>query len=214
MREPAQVPEGATRSSPRASRRRRFLRRSMGMKVFGPVTQGLLTAVLAVGLAAPGGAAAEDGSTLHVDQASASCSAAGPGTADQPFCTIGAAAAAAGPGTTVLVEAGTYPENVQPPTGGTAESPVTFAAAPGAKVVVTGAGTSPRAFSVVKLAWVTIRGFTAEAAGGVYVGDSHHVSVVGNHLASGDHGVYVLNSTDSRVEDNTIERTDVGIYLN
>lgn len=181
------------------------------MKRFGPA---VLTAALAVGLAVPAGAAADGGSTLHVDQGAPSCSAAGPGTVDQPFCTIGAAAAVAGPGTTVVVEAGTYAETVKPATGGTAESPLTFAAAQGAKVVVRGGAPGARAFSVSRLAWVTIQGFTVDDGAGIYVGDSAHVAVIGNHLISSSHGVYVQNTTDSRVEDNAIEHAGVGIYLN
>jgi hypothetical protein len=41
----------------------------------------------------------------------AACSDSGPGTAPQPFCTISAAAAHAGPGQTVQVAGGTYAED-------------------------------------------------------------------------------------------------------
>ena len=48
----------------------------------------LVLCVLAV-LAHPAAALAA-GPTLYVDRANANCTDSGPGTADQPFCTIGA----------------------------------------------------------------------------------------------------------------------------
>jgi hypothetical protein len=64
------------------------------------------------------------------------------GTEDRPFRTIGQAAAVAGPGDRVVVHAGTYRETVAPQRGG--ERPdrmVAYVAAPGERVVITGAET-------------------------------------------------------------------------
>lgn len=52
------------------------------------------------------------------------------------FRTIGRAAAAAGPGDTVLISGGNYPETVRLRAGGTAERPLKFRAAPGERVAV------------------------------------------------------------------------------
>ncbi|GAA1852924.1 right-handed parallel beta-helix repeat-containing protein [Myceligenerans crystallogenes] len=52
-----------------------------------------------------------------------------PGTAEEPLCTIGAAAALARPGDTVVVHEGVYREWVNPPRGGTADAPITYRAA-------------------------------------------------------------------------------------
>ncbi|WP_091038253.1 right-handed parallel beta-helix repeat-containing protein [Glycomyces harbinensis] len=54
------------------------------------------------------------------------------GTAEAPLLSIGAAAALAQPGDTVVVHEGVYREWVNPPRGGTADAPITYQAALGA----------------------------------------------------------------------------------
>lgn len=62
-----------------------------------------------------------------------------PGTAKEPFATIGRAAQAARPGDTVTVGAGTYREWVKPERGGLSDTRrITYQAAPGEKVVIKG----------------------------------------------------------------------------
>jgi alpha-L-arabinofuranosidase len=61
------------------------------------------------------------------------------GAANAPLRTISAAAERAQPGDTVLVHAGIYRERIDPPRGGTSDATrITYAAAPGEEVVVTG----------------------------------------------------------------------------
>ncbi|HEU5222851.1 MAG TPA: right-handed parallel beta-helix repeat-containing protein [Candidatus Lumbricidophila sp.] len=60
------------------------------------------------------------------------------GSAQRPFRSISAGAAVARPGDTVLVDAGTYRERIDPPRGGTEGNPITYATVAGAKVVITG----------------------------------------------------------------------------
>ena len=60
-------------------------------------------------------------------------------TGTRQFRTIGEAARAAAPGDIVLIHTGVYREAVSVSTGGTAERPIRFEAAPAANVVVTGA---------------------------------------------------------------------------
>ena len=56
--------------------------------------------------------------TMHVDENNPNCSNGGSaGSASQPFCTIGAAATRATGGTTVLVHAGIYGEQVNTRSG-------------------------------------------------------------------------------------------------
>jgi hypothetical protein len=62
-----------------------------------------------------------------------------PGSTDQPFKTIGAAAKLVKPGDTVLIGTGVYREFVKIETSGTAAAPITFRAAPMARVELTGA---------------------------------------------------------------------------
>ncbi|WP_431679727.1 PKD domain-containing protein [Kitasatospora sp. KL5] len=91
------------------------------------------TAVLTVacttgllGLAAP--AHAETAATLYVKNGTdVPCSDTGPGTQEQPFCSIGAAAAVAVPGQTVDIAAGrTYTEQIAPTRSGEPGRPITF----------------------------------------------------------------------------------------
>ena len=62
-----------------------------------------------------------------------------PGSADKPFKTIGAAVKNVKPGDTVVIETGVYREFVKIETSGTVKQPITFRAAPMARVEVTGA---------------------------------------------------------------------------
>lgn len=63
---------------------------------------------------------------LHVAKSGSDTAA---GTTEAPFLSIGAAAALAQPGDTVLVHEGVYREWVNPPRGGTAAAPITYQAA-------------------------------------------------------------------------------------
>ncbi len=67
------------------------------------------------------------------------CDELGTGTDEQPFHSIGAAAQVAGAGDCVIIGAGIYRELVAPSRGGKEGCPLTFCAAPGARVIVTGA---------------------------------------------------------------------------
>src|SRR5579875_3271161 len=84
--------------------------------------------------AMPAGASA---STIYVDNGDSACTDTGTGTAAAPFCTIQAAADAAEPGQTVLVDPGanalnpatwqSYDEDVQITRSGAPGDPITFA---------------------------------------------------------------------------------------
>src|SRR5882672_8371853 len=91
------------------------------------------------------------GATLNVDQANPQCTDTGSGTASQPFCTIGAAAAKAVAGTTVTVAAGNYAENVTVASSGTSSAPVVFTAAPIASVTVSG---QVHGFTLSSKSWI------------------------------------------------------------
>lgn len=70
---------------------------------------------------------APDGSDAH------------PGNVHAPFRTIRACSAVMAAGDTCLIESGTYHETIAPARSGTAAAPITYAAAPGAQVVIDGA---------------------------------------------------------------------------
>lgn len=77
--------------------------------------------------------------TFYVDNGSPHASDSGPGTAARPFRTINKAAQMLQPGERVVIASGIYRECVIPVRGGTSPSQmISYEAAPGAKVVVTG----------------------------------------------------------------------------
>ncbi len=173
---------------------------------------------LAVTLAPVSNAAAAT-STWYVG--GAGCSDSGPGSQAQPFCTISAAAKVAVAGQTVLVSSGTYQENVRPASSGTPGSPITFQAAPGSTVTVTGA---LHGFSISSLSWITISGFTVThtTSYGIYLWNSNNITVSGNTVTySGQpvqganaNGIYVGNTNNSTVYGNQVDDNSAsGIYL-
>ena len=78
-----------------------------------------------------------------------------PGTPDRPWRTIGRAAqpGALQPGDAVVVRAGIYREAVRPQSGGVPGRPVTYAAYPGERVVISGADPAPDGWERVGEAW-------------------------------------------------------------
>ena len=77
--------------------------------------------------------------TYYVDNSSPSCSNSGAGTEAQPYCTISAAVSArGGPGTTIYVKPGIYPEQVSINVSGVAGSPFVIQAL-GGPVTIEGA---------------------------------------------------------------------------
>ncbi|CAI6080773.1 right-handed parallel beta-helix repeat-containing protein [Cohnella sp. JJ-181] len=100
-----------------------------------PSMAALMIALMIFALApAPGAQAAA--TTYHVSQAG---SDAGSGSSADPFLTIGKCATVMQPGDTCLIGSGTYRETVKPAVSGTSGLPITYAAEPGATVVVSGA---------------------------------------------------------------------------
>jgi hypothetical protein len=77
--------------------------------------------------------------TYHVAQQHADASDDNPGTAEAPWKTISRAAETLEPGDTVMIYTGVYREHVEPARGGTPGLPITYRAAEGEKVIVTGA---------------------------------------------------------------------------
>jgi hypothetical protein len=94
----------------------------------------LLLAALSSAWTATAGAA-----VYYVDESNGACSSSGPGTESQPYCTITSAMNAHnGPGVTILVKTGTYPEQVTVPSSGAEGSPFELKAL-GGSVVIDGA---------------------------------------------------------------------------
>jgi parallel beta-helix repeat protein len=160
-------------------------------------------------------------STLYVDGASPNCSNSGPGSATQPFCTIGKAASVVVAGQTVIVNAGDYSENVNMTSSGTSTAPIVFTAAPGQNVMVSG---QSHGFTISNRSWITVQGFnvTQTTGDGVYVTNSWNITLRGNHVSYAGQpvsgkiakGIRLSGVTNALVVDNTIDHnTDFGIYL-
>lgn len=117
-----------------------------------------------------------------------------PGTAAHPWRTIGKAAAAATPGSTVLIRGGIYAERVRVAVSGSAEGGwITFRAHPDERVVLDGSTLSPPAGASAMLAidgrsWIRIVGLEIASyrtavrddvvAGVLITGPAHHVEVL------------------------------------
>lgn len=182
---------------------------------------GCLLAVAATlaGAAAAAAPAAAAASTIYVG--GSGCSDSGPGTQAQPYCTISRAAAVAAAGQTVLVSSGTYSEDVKPAQSGSAGSPITYQAAPGATVTITGGA---NAFTISGRSWITVSGFnvTGTTSSGLYLWNDSNITLSGNTVtAAGQQvqganavGIYVGSTTNSTVSGNhTDNNTAAGIYL-
>jgi parallel beta-helix repeat protein len=186
------------------------VRRAMaGVMITGAVAGSMLSAT-----------AAQAATTYTVDNTSASCSDAGPGSAAQPFCTIGAAAKKAQAGDTVLVKAGTYTgSSVNPANSGVAGSPITFTANAG--VTIRG-GT--RAFAISSRNYIVVKGFTVTGTSsyGISVSGGSNIVISGNTVSfagrpvsgSAAAGIYLSGLAGGTVSGNVSHDNSAhGIYL-
>jgi len=133
------------------------------------------------------------------------------GTAEAPWQTIQHAADTAEPGNTVCVHAGTYSAQEEGSVvtfsrSGTADAPITFAAAPGETVIIHG---TDGPVSLAKGAsYVSLIGFTVEDFGiwGVTLsGDNHHILLSRLHIAGGEASVrFTYGETEGSPEEGPV----------
>jgi parallel beta-helix repeat protein len=161
---------------------------------------------------------------LYVNQQDPNCSDGNPGTAAQPFCNVKPAAQRVVAGQTVLVGSGTYNEEIFPSGSGTASAPITFAAAPGAKPVVTGTAKDHDGVYISGRSYITVQGFTTTGTigDGIVVKNSSNITIRGNEVTrsgltvqgSTAKGIRVENSTDCLITTNRVhDNSYFGIYL-
>jgi parallel beta-helix repeat protein len=163
-------------------------------------------------------------STYYVDNTNIGCSDVGPGTTTNlPFCTISKGASMAIAGDVVRVLAGTYAETITAPNSGSADLPITFAAAPGVKVLGKGKSAS-NGFLISNKSYITVDGFTitGTSAEGIYVAGSNHITVSNNIVSysgqpktgSTKEGIHFSNTNNSAIQGNTTYyNTQDGIRL-
>ena len=174
--------------------------------------------VVAFGLPGPPASAA---TAWWVDGSDPRCPYSGTGSASAPFCTIGAAAAVAAPGDSVLVRSGTYPEEVKPKNSGTQSAPISYSPAPGATVTVAGGA---HGFTVDTKSWIAISGFTVSGTTGygIYLKNSANITLSANRVTQSGQplngltapGIFLTGTTSSLIVGNTSDHnTDSGIYL-
>lgn len=148
-------------------------------------------AVLLGGLGA-GGAHADTGTALFVDNVAAGCSDTGPGSRAEPFCQIQPAARAATAGDTVYIAAnGPRYAPVTISSRGTADAPVRFVVAvgDGTAAMVSGGQTTGITFSGAQ--FVDMAGIQASAgsATALAFADSQHITYRAAVVATGLHAM-------------------------
>ncbi len=134
-----------------------------------------------------------------------------PGTLARPWRTIQKAASTLRPGQRALVRKGTYRENVQVTRPGTAARPITIAAYPRERPVISHADGPLE----IDTGYYRIRGFVLERAKGTsstnvyFQDDAHHIELSGNEIRfSQDQGVFSEEETHhlqilgNRIHDN------------
>jgi parallel beta-helix repeat protein len=176
---------------------------------------------LAAALLVPA-AEAHAATALFVARGDHACSDTGPGSARKPFCSINKAASVATAGTTVSVSAGTYVEEVVPANSGTSTAPITYTAAPGDEVLITG---SVRGFTLRNKSWIVVNGFhiTETSDSGIYLKNSSRITLSDNRVSGAGaptdssttaQGIYLTGSTNVQVLNNVSDHnSDTGIYV-
>jgi len=141
------------------------------------------------------------GSTYYVD--SSACNDSFPGSATQPWCTIGHAASVMVPGDTVIVRAGRYHESVVPRSGA-AGAYITYQAQPGA--VLDGTGTTAQAFDINNVAYLNIAGFEVTnyknprpAGNSVNIHGTSHNIILSNLLVHDNWDGIIMQDTANQI---------------
>ncbi|MGB2569266.1 DUF1565 domain-containing protein [Micromonospora citrea] len=196
------------------------MRRRLAMAAVVPLVGG-------VGLAAPAVAApvvtAVTTTAAEWYVSAKHCAPGADGSQDAPFCTISAAAAVAGPGHTVLVQPGDYPEAVTLTRSGTQGAPITFRAVNGpdgnVRVgYVAGQVTPGIIFSLVGVHDIRVEGFfahTPETVPAVLVDGGARVTLDGLAVraANAPAMVRVTRSSDVTVSRGWFQGATVGLSV-
>ncbi|KAB0265881.1 right-handed parallel beta-helix repeat-containing protein, partial [Microvirga brassicacearum] len=145
-----------------------------------------------------------------------SARAGGTGTEASPYATIQAAVNAAGPGTTIMVKAGVYTENVVFRTSGTASAPIELVSADGVgKAEIRPANSSADTIRVSAVNHITIDGFKVigpSLANAIHVSSADNMTKIPAYITiknndirpdAGD-GVKISQGDHISILDNTV----------
>ncbi|MEV4561608.1 PKD domain-containing protein [Kitasatospora sp. NPDC049285] len=150
------------------------------------VAAAALVALAAGSLPSVAGTATAAVTDLYVDRASAQCADDGPGSQEQPYCTVATAAAKVEPGQTVHLADYTYAERLEVTRSGTPQAPITFTG--------TSRGASPG--SSARLTGITVRGASNVRIADLFV------------LGSSDEVVTVTGSSQVELNRLQVRRSD------
>jgi hypothetical protein len=127
------------------------------------------------------------------------------------FTSIAAAAAQAAPGDTVLISAGDYAEPLDVPKDGTQGNYITFQAAPGADVKISGAADEDGLVYLKNRQWIRFVGITVANSSkhGIYAVNSSHIVVQDSGIAtSQDGGMVFVGGSDIQLLHNDVRGTN------
>ena len=154
--------------------------------------------------------------TYYVDRSHPAASDSNPGTEALPWLTIQHAADTLVAGDTVLVKAGTYPEQVTVASNGASGQEIVFAAYPGHTVTIDGASLSLNEweglFQINGGSYIRVTGFHVTNTGpyetntGIQVDPGSHIVIDGNHTSyTASSGILIWGATDVLVDGNEVE---------
>ena len=118
------------------------------------------------------------------------------------FRTIGEAAKQTQPGDTVVIAAGNYQESLQIPNDGAQGRYITYQAAPGAAVTISGGTDTDGLVEVRDRSWIKLIGLTIQGSSdhGLYGSDANHIVVQDTVVAdSQDGGIVFIDGSDIQV---------------
>ncbi|WP_073459505.1 right-handed parallel beta-helix repeat-containing protein [Pseudonocardia thermophila] len=118
------------------------------------------------------------------------------------FTSIAEAAEETRPGDTVVISSGTYEEALMIPHSGTQGAYITYTAAPGAEVVITGDTDTDGLVELREQSWIKLIGLSIRGSSehGLYAAGSSHVVVQDVEVADSEHGgIVFIDGSDIQV---------------
>ena len=144
--------------------------------------------------------------TLHVAKSGDN---GNPGSASKPFATIQFGLDRIGPGDTLLVHEGKYPEHVEVRVSGEKQKPITIKAVEGVNVTLDGGSITARSRSHLRIEGFRILNTRGERPAIEVTGDGTHVEIVGNEITGLESRGAAALRVGGTMRNFTIERNHV-----